>query len=102
MLTVIDIDSSPCVNQLMYLFIIDWTIAGKSENMMNYTHVFNSETLRRIAIQLPLTVSELAAVEGVAAIKAERYGTQFLEVTMKYTCNLSGMVHVSVTLNVEV
>lgn len=58
--------------------------------MLNYTHIFNSETLRRIAVQLPLTVAELTAVEGVASIKAERYGAQFLDVTMKYTCKLSG------------
>jgi superfamily II DNA helicase RecQ len=72
-------------------------LSGKSENKLNYTHVFNSETLRRIAVQLPLTMSELAAVEGVAAIKAERYGSQFLEVTINYTCQLSGEIHIFVS-----
>jgi len=38
-------------------------------------------------------VSELAAVEGVAAVKAERYGAEFLEITMKFTCKLSGNKH---------
>jgi len=47
--------------------------------------------LQRIAAQLPLTVPELAAVEGVAAVKAERYGTEFLEIAMKFTCKLSGI-----------
>jgi len=35
-------------------------------------------------------VTELAAVEGVAAVKAERYGEEFLEITMNFTCKLSG------------
>jgi len=67
-----------------------WYVTGKRENKPNYTHIFNSETLQRIAVQLPLTLSELAAVEGVATVKAERYGTEFLEITMKFTCQLSG------------
>jgi len=35
-------------------------------------------------------VPELAAVEGVAAVKAERYATEFLDITMKFTCRLTG------------
>jgi len=65
-------------------------LTGKRENKPNYTHIFNSETLQRVAAQLPLTVSELAAVEGVAAIKAERYGQEFLDITTKFTCRLTG------------
>jgi len=68
-----------------------WCCPGNRENKPNYTHIFNSETLQRIAAQLPLTVPELAAVEGVAAVKAERYGTEFLEIAMKFTCKLSGI-----------
>lgn len=83
----------PCLG-LLFSFDDDISLMlllpGKRDNKPNYTHVFNSETLQRIAVQLPLTVSELAAVEGVAAVKAERYGTEFLEITMKFTCKLSG------------
>lgn len=64
---------------------------ARSENKLNYSHIFNNETLRQIAVQLPLTTSELAAVEGVAAVKAEKYGPQFLSLTMDYTYKLTAI-----------
>ena len=39
---------------------------------------------------MPITPAELAAVEGVAAVKAERYGQEFLDIAMKYAYKLSG------------
>ena len=39
---------------------------------------------------MPLTMPELAAVEGVAAVKAERYGQEFLDITAKFAFNLPG------------
>lgn len=76
-----------CYNQLLELA----KDIAKTENKLNYTHVFNNETLRRIAVHLPLTVAELAAVEGVAAVKAEKYGPQFLSVTMDCACKLTAL-----------
>lgn len=64
---------------------------ARRENKLNYSNIFNNETLRRIAVQLPLTTAELAAVEGVAAVKAEKYGPEFLGLTMDYTCKLTAL-----------
>jgi len=83
---------------ILSLFHCCWCWAGQRENKPNYTHIFNSETLQRIAAQLPITVAELAAVEGVAAVKAERYGQEFLDITMNFTCRLTGNHATSIEL----
>ena len=59
------------------------------ENKINYTHIFNNETIRRIADQLPLTVQELSGIEGVTTMKAEKYGADILNITMEYMEKLS-------------
>ena len=76
-----------CYNKLLSLA----KDIANSENKLNYTHIFNNETLKRIAIQLPLTTDELAGIEGVTTIKADRYGEMFLAVTMEYACNLTAL-----------
>ena len=59
------------------------------ENKINYTHIFNNETIRSIANILPLTLEELSSVEGVTKLKAERYGSYILAITMEYMEKLS-------------
>ena len=74
-----------CYNELL-LFAKEM---AKMENKFNYTHILNNETLRSIAVQLPLTVNELKGIEGVTANKAEKYKDQILKITMDYACRLS-------------
>lgn len=62
---------------------------AKLENKLNYTHILNNETLRSIAVQLPLTLVELKGIEGVTANKAEKYKDQILKITTDYTTKLA-------------
>ena len=64
--------------------------SARAEGRNNYTHVFDNETLRRISEALPLTVAELGTVEGVVAIKADRYWDRFLPITIKYANSMPG------------
>jgi len=42
--------------------------------------IFHDATLRQIATQMPSTLPELAAVNGVGETKLARYGEQILDV----------------------
>ena len=46
--------------------------------------VFSDKTLREMAVSRPQSMSELRAVSGVGAAKAERYGRDFLAVIREF------------------
>lgn len=74
-----------CYNRLLS-FAKD---TAQLENKINYTHIFNNETIRRIADELPLTLDELSSIEGVTNLKAERYRRDILEITIEYMEKIS-------------
>ena len=47
-------------------------------------HIFGDETLDKIARSLPMTLTQLSQVEGVAASKLDVYGSQFLDVVHNF------------------
>ncbi|XP_038070816.1 Bloom syndrome protein homolog isoform X2 [Patiria miniata] len=54
------------------------------ESNMNPDNVFNDETLREMADQLPMAKEELVELTGVTVPKATRFGQRFLETITKY------------------
>ena len=51
----------------------------------NYAHtVFDNATLDRMSRALPLTLDEMANIDGVPKYKLDRFGDEFLAVTQTY------------------
>ena len=46
--------------------------------------IFQDPSLEDMAIQYPITIDELQNISGVGAGKAQRYGTEFIEIINKY------------------
>ncbi|MCU0473825.1 MAG: DNA helicase RecQ [Bacteroidales bacterium] len=46
--------------------------------------IFQDPSLEDMAIQYPITIDELQNISGVGAGKAQRYGTEFIEIIKKY------------------
>jgi len=46
--------------------------------------IFQDPSLEDMAIQYPITIDELQNISGVGAGKAQRYGTEFVEIIKKY------------------
>ena len=46
--------------------------------------IFQDPSLEDMAIQYPVTIDELQNISGVGAGKAQRYGTEFIEIIKKY------------------
>jgi ATP-dependent DNA helicase RecQ len=46
--------------------------------------IFQDPSLEDMAIQYPITIDELQNISGVGAGKAQRYGTEFIEVIQRY------------------
>ena len=47
--------------------------------------VFNDATLREMSASVPNTLSQLGEISGVGAVKLEKYGPAFLEITTNFT-----------------
>ena len=63
--------------------------AGKRENKSSYTHVFDCKTLQLLSDKLPLTAEEMLQVDGVSQVKLDKYGAEFLKLTMDFMTRLS-------------
>jgi ATP-dependent DNA helicase RecQ len=46
--------------------------------------IFQDPSLEDMAIQYPITIDELQNISGVGAGKAQRYGSEFIEIIKKY------------------
>jgi ATP-dependent DNA helicase RecQ len=46
--------------------------------------IFSDKTLHEISERLPVTLTELADINGIGAVKLERYGQQFLTVVQEF------------------
>ncbi|XP_071794868.1 uncharacterized protein [Asterias amurensis] len=54
------------------------------ESNMNPDNIFNDETLREMADQLPMANEELVELTGVTVPKVNRFGQRFLDTILKY------------------
>lgn len=71
-----------------YPFIVFSLCAGKRENKSSFTHVFDLHTLQSLSEVLPVTLEEMLQIDGVSQVKLDKYGQEFLRITLEYMAKL--------------